>query len=244
LLVLLVIRELSRSSERPRAARVLPVINLLAGVMIVAFSAVAVLRLGLLVDPPDVSAQTSATPTPVVVASVVTTPPPLRTPTLTPNPSASPSPAPAPTPSAPHTSSASPRPTPSPPATPTATPRPSPTAAPTPTPTPDPSPSPAPAASASPQPTPDPSTDPAASYGTLTLPTRFTDHRVTGRRVTGFKKRTLDAPITARGVGPRVYRIETLGDPSGRILLVRILEGPLKGVMVNPEDQGVEFQPD
>jgi hypothetical protein len=80
--------------------------------------------------------------------------------------------------------------------------------------------------------------------GTLSLPARFMEYEVTGRRVTGFRRVNLGAPTEARGVGPRTYRLETLGDPGGRKQLVRILAGPLKGTLVSPDDEGITFTPD
>ena len=278
LLVLLVLREVLRSSERPAAVRVVPVVNVLTAIMIAAFSIAAVLRLTLLIDPPEVSAQTSLSPTPAMLASVTITPPPLRTPTLAsspaptpwrpltsapslaPSPIPSPSPLPSPTPKRTPTRTPVPTPTPAPSPTPqptptpkpTPTPSPSPTPSPTPTPPPTPAPTPTPtptptpssSLSSSPSPAPDPTTDPAGSYGTLTLPVRFTRYEVTDGRVTGFKKVTLDKPTTVRGVGPRTYRMETLGDPSGTKQLVKVLAGPLKGILVSPDDAGVTFVAD
>ena len=78
----------------------------------------------------------------------------------------------------------------------------------------------------------------------MTLPARFTEYTVNGRRVTGFTTVKLDGPVVARAEGPRAYRLETFGDPTGRKLLVRIVAGPLKGTLVSPEDAGVEFVPD
>ena len=258
LLVLLVLREVLRSSERPAAARVVPVVNILAGIMIVAFSAAAVLRLTLLVDPPDASAQTSATPTPSAIGAVTITPPPLRSPrpartprptptprpmrtprptpvpvvTLSPAGTVTPEPAPTPTPTPTPARTPTPTATSRPPTPPTPTPRPTPTVAPTPTPTAVPT--------ASPAPSLDPD-GPVAAEGTVTLPLRFTAYTVTGRRVAGFETVRIDAPVSARAAGPRAYRLETLGDPSGRKSLVRILAGPLKGTLVSPDDPGVRF---
>ncbi|MFN8619147.1 MAG: hypothetical protein U0869_00190 [Chloroflexota bacterium] len=318
LLLLLVFRGLLRRSHRPAAARLVPVLNVLTAMVIVAFSVAALLRLTLLIDPPRVNAETAerATPSPAVMASVTVTPPPMRSPYAlpfrlpkavaapSPAPSAGPSIAPsaipsvaplapvasvapsaAPTavPTAPPTPAptATPTPPPTPAPTPTAipTPTPAPTAPPTPTPTPTraPTPTPVPTArpTATPAPTPVPtraptpapiatlappaaagspspsgSSAPSASgvpvvtTGTVTLPARFTQYTVKDGRVTGFRKRTGDAGTTAPAAGPRTVSWATLSDPSGTKVLVKITAGPLDGVLVSPDDNGVEFVPD
>ena len=80
--------------------------------------------------------------------------------------------------------------------------------------------------------------------GTVALPRRFTHYLVADGRVTGFKKVTIDAPTTARTAAPEVVRIETFSDPNGTKVLVRVLDGPLKDMLVSPDDDGVVFTPD
>ncbi len=83
----------------------------------------------------------------------------------------------------------------------------------------------------------------ASTGGTVSVPVRYVQYSVAKDRVTGFKKRTLDAPLTAPADAPRTYRMETFSDPDGTKTLVRITAGPLEGSLVSPYDPGVSFAP-
>lgn len=257
LLVLLMLREVLRSSRRPIAKKVLPVLNILTGVMIAAFSVAAILRLGLLVNPTSSSAApdpggraggaraggavartavpapaiediafwalsspvVTRTPAPSAWDGLVGTPRPTLPPQLVPTPASEVTPEPEVTP-----------------ATPGATPD-----------APEPAPSiPGPIASlplASSAPGASPSAEPVAEAATVGLPRRFLSYTVGDDRITGFVRVSIAAPVRARAGAPQVYRMATFSDPDGSRRLVRVLDGPLAGTLVCPDDPGIAYRP-
>jgi outer membrane biosynthesis protein TonB len=238
LLALLVLREFVRAVRSRSQRRVLPVLDKLVVVMIVAFSLAAVIRLGSLISPPGVSASPSSPAPSGPIAGV--------SPSASPHASAS---VPVPSASA-AVPSATPGATPSaavsPPATPEATPTPVPTAEPTPEPTPQPTPEPTPVPT--PVPTPEPTPTPTAtptpvSGGEVTVPATFKAYEVQDGRVTGYHMVHASRPVTARASDPQTYSFPTFSNPNGTIRLVQMLSGPYAGTWVSPDDPGVRYTP-
>jgi outer membrane biosynthesis protein TonB len=224
LLGLLVLRELLRAGRWPGSRRILPVLNTLVAVMIVAFTLAAVVQLGTLVHP---GAGPSGSPAPTVQPSILPTREPVTpSPSTTGKPTRAPRPTPTPRETKPPAATSTPTPTPTPAATPTPTPTPTP--APTPTPTPRPTPTP------SPTPTP-------VQTGHVSVPATFTVYDVQDGQVTGFHKVHASAGFTARASAPRRYAYPSFSDPNGTIRLVRILSGPFADAYVSPDDPGVVY---
>lgn len=227
LLALLVLREFVRAVRSRSQGRILPVLDKLVVVMIVAFSLAAVIRLGSLVSPLGVSASPSSPVPSGPIAGVSPSPTAQSSPSSA-IPSASPSLGVTPTAPVTPTPTSAPTPTLEPSVPPTPTPEP--TAAPTPTPTPTPPPT--------PTPTPTP-----ASGGQVTVPSTFRAYDVQDGRVTGYHDVRASAPVTARASDPQTFDYPTFSDPNGQIRLVRMLSGPYAGTWVSPDDRGVRYTP-
>jgi hypothetical protein len=254
LLGLLILREFLRAIRTESRRRVLPVLDRLVLVMIVAFAAAAGLRLIGLISPQanaspgsssatDVAVVSPSNPTlaPTVTAApptpVVTLPPtPGSTPTIPPTPTASPTVAP--------TATDKPTPTLPPTVTPTVPPTPPPTVPPTVAPTPVPSvpptapPTPSPTVAATPVPTPSPT---EASQGTVSVPATFRAYVVKNGTVRSYHEVQASRPFTARSTAPQPYSFPTFSNPDGTIQLVRLLSGPYAGQYVSPDDPGVRY---
>lgn len=228
LLILLVLREFLRAARSDSRARVLPVLNRLVVVMIVAFSIAAVVRLASLINPADVGAGATAVPSEIALAS--------------PSPAAVTPASPTSKPSASAQPQQTPRPTRSP--GPGATGTPKPVVTPSPAPTPAPTPTPQPTATPQPSPTtaPTPSGPPEAA-GQVTVPTTFNAYEVRDGRVVSFRRVRASAPETARASAPEAFSFPTFSNPHGTIRLVNMLSGPYAGTWVSPDDPGVRYTP-
>jgi outer membrane biosynthesis protein TonB len=261
LLGLLILREFLRAIRTESRRRVLPVLDRLVLVMIVAFAAAAGLRLVGLISPPanaspgsssatDVAAISPSTPTlaptvavtPAPPTPAVTLPPtPGSTPTIPPTPTASPTVAPTatqnPTPTLPPTVAPTAPPTAPPP---TVRPTAAPTVAPTPVPTVPPTapPTPSPTATATPVPTPSP-TEP--SQGTVSVPATFRAYVVKNGSVRSYHEVKASHSFTSRSTSPQPYSFPTFSDPEGTVQLVQLLFGPYAGQYVSPDDPGVKY---
>jgi hypothetical protein len=260
LLGLLILREFLRAIRTESRRRVLPVLDRLVLVMIVAFAVAAGLRLVGLISPStnaspgtsaatDVAAVSPSNPTLAPTVGITAAPPtpattlpatPGSTPTIPPTPTASPTVAPTatqkPTPTLPPTVAPTAPPTAPPTATPTLAPTPVPTTPPTVPPTVAPTPS--PTAAQTPVPTPSPT---AQSQGTVAVPATFRAYVVKNDSVRSYHEVQASRPFTARSTAPQSYSFPTFSRPDGTIQLVRLLSGPYAGLWVSPDDPGVRY---
>jgi len=258
LLGLLILREFLRAIRTESRRRVLPVLDRLVLVMIVAFGVAAGLRLvGLISPPPTASPGSSGTdvavvspsataavtasqvtpvpPTPVVTVPPTLPPTPVATPTLPPTPVVTPTVAP----------TATQKPTPTLPPTPVPTPVPTlpPTLPPTPVPTPVPTvpptlpPTPVPTVAPTPVPTP----EPTPAQGTISVPATFKAYVVKNGSVRSFHVVQASHAFSARSTAPADYDFPTFSNPDGTIQLVQILSGPYADTWVSPDDPGVTY---
>src|SRR4051812_673323 len=256
LLGLLILREFLRAIRTESRRRVLPVLDRLVLVMIIAFAGAAGLRLVGLISPTtnaspgtssatDVAAVSPSNPTLSPTVGTTTPPPtpvatlpatPGSTPTTAPSPTPSPTVAPTatqnPTPTLPPTVAPTEAPTPPPTTKPTVAPTPVPTAPPTAPPTPQPTVAPTPVPTAAP-------TD--RSQGTVAAPATFRAYAVKGDSVRGYREVKASRPFTARSTAPQAYSFPTFSDPEGTIQLVHLESGPYAGLWVSPDDPGVRY---
>jgi outer membrane biosynthesis protein TonB len=225
LLALLVLREFVRAIRSRSQGRILPVLDRLVVVMIVAFALAAIVRVGSLIGPAAPSgspgpsssqiANASATPSPSTSGKPTSTPKTTPKPTPSSSPSASPTPKPTPSPT--------PVPTPSPSGPPTSPPTGTPTIAPTQEPTPTPT--------------------PAPQGGTVSLPKTFRAYEVQGGMVVGYHEIRVKQRIRPRCTGEKDYPFPTFSDPNGKVKLVKIVSGKFAGKYVSPDDDGVIYRP-
>jgi hypothetical protein len=77
----------------------------------------------------------------------------------------------------------------------------------------------------------------------VTIARRYTAYEVRGDTIAGFEQRRQERPSTARATAPRQLPFPTFADPDGTRLLVQVLDGPLTGTWVSPDDPGVRWEP-
>lgn len=120
-------------------------------------------------------------------------------------------------------------------------------AQPTPIETPGPTPAPTvpgtPMPSATPVPSPSPTPTPATSGGTVTAGPTFRVYDVVDGQVSGFRDVQAAQRFSAEVEPPQTVAFPSLGDPEGVVRLVVIRTGPFAGVLVSPDDRGVEWVP-
>lgn len=234
LLVLLVLREFLRAIRVRSKARIMPVLDRLVLVMIVAFAVAAVVRVGSLVTEPA-SAEPSGSPGPSLIAAASASPATAVTPAVTsPTPGRTPRVSALPSP----TGVRSPVPTPAPSPTQGQVPTPEPSPVPTPEPTPVPTPEPTPV----PTPTPAPTSTPAGA-GVVAIQRVFRAYDVQGQTVSSYHEVHASSGVSARATVPAEYSLPTFSNPHGSVRLVRVVTGPYAGVYVSPDDPGVRYTP-
>jgi hypothetical protein len=97
--------------------------------------------------------------------------------------------------------------------------------------------------SSRPQPTPAPTRESASAFGQVEVATTVNSYQLDSDRITGFTRLRLEAPISAIATAPRRYPFPTFSDPRGVKRLVRIVDGPFRGVWLSPDDPGVVYRP-
>jgi hypothetical protein len=104
--------------------------------------------------------------------------------------------------------------------------------------------SPSPTAPVAAKSSPSPGTTPASSpaFGVVVAPVDSISYRVAGDRITGYSRLRIEAPITAPATAPRQFQFPTFRDPTGVKRLVRVVDGPLRGLWLSPDDPGVSYR--
>jgi hypothetical protein len=78
-------------------------------------------------------------------------------------------------------------------------------------------------------------------FGLVEAPADVNSYEVEGGQITGYREIHLEQPISAPATRPRTFKFPTFSDPDGVKRLVRVTDGPYRGVWLSPDDDGVTW---